>query len=199
MISSVTRRLLPSRVSSLRAWSCLSTDATWSGKPLSRHWSLLLSSCWLARHAYVLKEKQCGCVAHHQRLLARLLPEFGFATFEVEPEGGPIRVFQAREKACTHADADEPASLTVFFLQEAKPEASCIFGRWYQQWMPALVDLFCQGEGPHTRGLHYFLMDVCIALLRWSQAPGAPAHPPATAAATLLRHLVRGAVKSEPL
>lgn len=50
------------------------------------------------------------------------------------------------------------------------------------------MQLFASGSAPHTKGLHYFLVDVCLALLRWSQLNASP--PPAEPAAQLMSHLV---------
>lgn len=74
---------------------------------------------------------------------------------------------------------------------DAKPSLSA-FGIWRKQWLPALVELFCRGEGSHARGLHYFLLDVCLMLLRWSTSAAAASPPPGDAGAMLIRHLVRG-------
>ena len=70
----------------------------------------------------------------------------------------------------------------------SKPQLSA-FGRWQQHWLPPLVDVFCRGDGSHTRGLHYCLLDVCMLLLRWSQSHDS-ALPPAAAADALMSHLV---------
>lgn len=87
-------------------------------------------------------------------------------------------------------------AMSAHFLghwQDADAKAS-VFGRWQRQWAAPLMLLFTSGSAPHTKGLHYFLVDVCLALLRWSQLDASQL--PAEAAALLMSHLVRNSSMS---
>ncbi|KAK9796984.1 hypothetical protein WJX73_006710 [Symbiochloris irregularis] len=105
------------------------------------------------------------------------------------------------------ADEQAPAASRLFVarlvmqvdrrhLEQDVDAGASVFGRWQQQWAEPLMKLFATGSDAHNKGLHYFLVDVCLALLRWSQLDAS--HPPSKeASALLVSHLVKNAYDAD--